>query len=226
MMQREMEKDFLQVVANHQMQVRRDDDVYRHLIFKRPGTYTHHISLVTFPGCLVISGDFDTYVFERTHDMFMFFRPDPNHSADGALYTNHDYWSEKLIASDCNGRYRGGGVTEFDSDAFTSYIRQKRLEWVRDGKRFGLLNKTARRALWEAVQDDILDRVDPDDGGYALRLAYEFHWREDFCFLDLYESDFQRYTHGFQWACLAVAWGIRQYDAWKAGMHDALHAAR
>ncbi|MFK5283374.1 hypothetical protein ACI3PL_27750, partial [Lacticaseibacillus paracasei] len=51
-----------------------DNGVYRHLRFKAPDTGNQHFHLVTFPGRLVYCGDMGSYLFERTTDMFGFFR--------------------------------------------------------------------------------------------------------------------------------------------------------
>lgn len=63
-------------VAEHQMQVLRDDRLYRHLLFKKPGTGCYHFNIVTYPGTLVYTGDMGSFVFQRLEDMFEFFRSD------------------------------------------------------------------------------------------------------------------------------------------------------
>ncbi len=68
------EARFLKDVANHEMQIIRDDGVQRHLRFKKPGTMCYHFDLITWGGHLCYTGDMGTYVFTRVHDMFDFFR--------------------------------------------------------------------------------------------------------------------------------------------------------
>ena len=65
---------FTSDIAQHQMQVIRDDGVSRHLRFKRPNTMCMHFDLLTWPGYLCYTGDMGTYVFRRLEDMFPFFR--------------------------------------------------------------------------------------------------------------------------------------------------------
>ena len=85
-----------------------DNGVHRHIRFKKPGTMCMYFDLITYPGGLLYTGDMGTYVFVRLQDMFEFFRTS---NQDGwvkemglTLYTNHSYWSEKLVATDCSGR--------------------------------------------------------------------------------------------------------------------------
>ena len=90
------EADFLKDVAAHEMEILRDDGVYRHIRFKKPGTWCMHFDLVTWPGYLAYSGDMGCYVFSRLNDMFEFFRTDREYlQRDGRqLCINLCYWSE------------------------------------------------------------------------------------------------------------------------------------
>jgi hypothetical protein len=67
---------FEQETAEHEMTVLRDDGLYRHLRFQRPGTSIYWFDLVTWPGRLVICGDCGDLMFSRLRDMFEFFGPD------------------------------------------------------------------------------------------------------------------------------------------------------
>jgi len=197
--------------SSHVMTVFRDDGVNRHIRFSRPDSGIFHFDLITWPGCLCYTGDMGTYVFKRLDDMFEFFRTD-----NGRI--NLSYWSEKLVAADCNGRGDGGGVVEFDGDAFTKAVNEYRLNWVRDGKRSGRLTKEQRQSLWEAIDDDVLSHI--DDGEHlAMNAAYAFRWGHAhlngtriYRFDDFFECNVTEYTHSFVWCCHAIAWGIQVYD--------------
>ena len=66
---------FLKDVKNHGMEVRRDDGLYRHLIFRAPKDSWHQwFEVVTWPGSLAINGDMGSWCFSRIEDMFEFFR--------------------------------------------------------------------------------------------------------------------------------------------------------
>ncbi|BBE51171.1 hypothetical protein OYT1_ch1624 [Ferriphaselus amnicola] len=208
------EQSFLKDVADHQMHVLMDNGVYRHIRFKQPDTGCYHFDLITYPGYLVYSGDMGCYVFSRLDDMFQFFRTDRcdfNYNSNG-LSINLGYWSEKLRAVD--GNRSNAGVTELDEDRIRQVINEYRLSWVRSYRH--KLDKDNRRWLWEDVESHVLAS---DNAEEMLRSAYSFsEWvgGHNFCFDDLWDHDFTKYTHHFLWCCYALAWGIQQYDKMKA----------
>jgi len=212
------EEQFLRNVVDHQMTVIRDDGVNRHIRFKQPDSGNMHFDLITWPGHLCYTGDMGTYVFQRTTDMFEFFRQDRayNEKRGRKLSINLSYWTEKLVAVDGN---RGGGkVKVFDGDKFTRVINEYRVNWMRSTKEDGTLDKDGRRDLWEAIEGEVLGEVQ-EGGDRAQYAAYDFrhingdrHWY----FEDLFEHDFTEYTHSIVWCCYALAWGIMQYDAKQA----------
>lgn len=221
------EERFLGDVAKHEMSVIRDDGVNRHVRFKEPGTINQYFDLITWPGHLCYTGDMGTYVFERATDMFDFFRTPRR--ADGTLRINLGYWTEKLIAVDGN---RGGGkVKVFDESKFRRVINDYRVEWMRIAKETGALDKSGRRELWEAVNDEVLCLLE-DGGDRAQYAAYDFchdprsNPRRPYgwTFTDLFENDMTEYTHSIVWCCYALAWGIEKYDAAKQPAAEAVPA--
>lgn len=208
------EEQFLKEIAEHQMEIIKDDGVHRYIRFSKPNTSCMHFDLATWPGYLCYSGDMGTYVFSRTRDMFEFFRTDRK---KGKLGINLSYWSEKLQAVD--GGRRGGSAEEFDEDKFRRVINEYRVQWMRDAKDSGSLDKEGRRELWESVDNEVLCSLE-DGSDRALNAAYEFnhkplsasHRRYGWSFTDLFEHNFNEYTHRFQWCCYALAWSITKYD--------------
>jgi hypothetical protein len=201
---------FLKEVATHEMHILHEDGVYRHIRFKRPGTGCMHFDLITYPGYLVYSGDMGCYVFSRLEDMFQFFRTDREYQQGEGLKINKPYWAEKLQAVD--GNRHESNVMEFDEDAFIKVINEYRVRWMREGR----LDKDERRELWEAVDLEVLD-ADSDTGGFRKQIAaHDFSFKADdgrwFCFEDLFEYSFKRYTFSFEWCCYAIAWGVKKYD--------------
>lgn len=199
--------------VNHVMEVIRDDGVNRHIRFREPGTMCYHFDLITWPGYLCYTGDMGTYVFQRTTDMFEFFRTD-----SGRI--NLGYWGEKLQAMNCTGRHSGNSVEEFSQERFTEVIKEYLGRWIRDAKHEDTLTKDERRSLWTAVYDDVLVKID-EGGDRALIAANEFSWIADrfygtrkrsYTFEDFYEHSYTQYTHHFVWCCFAIAWGIGVYD--------------
>ena len=201
------QETFLKDVAAHQLTIYRDDGVYRHVRFRRPNTCCMHFDLVTWPGHLAYTGDMGDFVFARLHDMFEFFR-----TTDG-LKIDPGYWAEKIQATDRCGGHRG-----FSEERFREVINGYRLRWIRDATRRGTLSKEQRRALWEAVDDEVLCRT--YDGEHAaFEAANEFECivgKRIYTLDDFWDHSFNEYTYRFLWACYAIAWGIHKYDESKS----------
>lgn len=203
---------FLTEVATHKLEIIRDDDVNRHIRFSRPGTRDCMFDLITWPGHLCVTGDCGTYVFERLHDMFKFFRKDWR-SDDISRNINTGYWAEKCIARDRDG------ITEFCEDTFTRAVLGDLISWIKSHRED--TTQEERRELWDAVVDDVIN-ADSDGGGHRQQIAaHEFVHKvsEDvgeFSFQDFWEHDTNKYTDRYLWNCYAIAWGIRQYDQHKA----------
>ena len=73
MEQNPTEDSFLKDVAQHEMSVLLDNEIYRHVRFFRPGTNCYSFELITGPGYLLYRGDMGCFEFERMYDMFEFF---------------------------------------------------------------------------------------------------------------------------------------------------------
>lgn len=206
------ESEFLRDIAGHTMQIQREDGVYRHIRFSVPGSSVYRFDLLTWPGHLCYTGDMGTYVFQRLEDMFEFFRTE-RRSGD-KLYTNYRYWSEKLVAVDAS--QRKGSATEFSEDKFRRVINEYRVGWMRNRN----LTKEQRRELWESVDDEVLCLIDDEGGDSARMAANRFCWRPEhfsirgpeWSFTDLWDHNFEDYTHSFRWCCFALAWGIKTHD--------------
>lgn len=203
-MTRPTQDEFLKDVSKHAMEVLRADGVYRHLIFRQPeNSWLHRFEVVTWPGALSIRGDVGTYVFSRVPDMFEFFR----HPKDnGEIYINADYWSEKLIASDCNGR-RGDGVMRFDPDVFQDEVRRRYVEHVRLNMQ-GMPDE--RKSLRRALEEDVLAYADEGESE-ALRAASSFE-HDGFMLSDFWEAEVRKYTVQFIWSLYAIVWAIEKFD--------------
>jgi hypothetical protein len=203
------EAQFLTDVKAHEMTILRDDGVYRHLRFAKPGTGNQRFDLVTWPGHLSYSGDMGDYTFDRLFDMFQFFRTD-RRSAGERLGINLHYWAEKVQASD-----RRHGLTCFDGERFEEVVREQRLEWIKRSARLGTLNKAERRDLWEAIEDEVLSHS--DDGEHeATSAALDFSHGAGgkvYRFEDLWEHRLTAFAGHYVWCCYAIAWGIAKYDA-------------
>lgn len=177
--------------AEHQMTVRKDDGLYRHLRFQKPGSWIYGFDLVTWPGYLAIVGDAGDYLFSRIPDMFEFF-----HSPSGI---NPDYWAQKL---------QGPGTDtarQFSRDSF----RQQVLWWfdsVSEDLRQGEAD-ALRIALDDQVLDDPCGELDETEAHRRLR-DFEFLGHQ---MSDSWEWNIREFDSRFLWCCWAITWGIDQY---------------
>jgi hypothetical protein len=192
-------EQFLKDVAQHKMEVLRDDGVYRHLRFKRPGSNNYYFNLVTWPGHLAISGDGGDFMFTRSHDMFRFFRPDDWEKQKGDFFINPGYWGEKCVARD------RGGMDEYRPETFKAQIA----DWCAD-------DEEMTPELWNEIVSNVIRRA--DDGYHdAVQAAMDFEDEDGHCyFQDFWERDCTEWTYTYLWCLYAIVWGIFQYDLEKA----------
>lgn len=214
---------FLKDVANHVMEVHRDDGLYRHVRFRKPGTMCMHFDLITWPGYLCYTGDMGTYVFTRLADMFKFFRPDQDSRRDPLDWIDRRYWAEKVVSGD-----RHDGTREFDPEAFKREITEQRRKLFVEN--FREVDTDQRRDFWESLQEVIDCADDGESFTFAAVRDWSFVIRSkprDFAdhFLRSGETihldtddfpDCKRDTHRFVWCCYALRWGIGMYDQAKA----------
>lgn len=195
--------NFQRDTANHRLEILSDVGCHRHLKFSNNGSSTYWFEIITWPGCLCISGDMGTYVFRRVEDMFRFFRSD-----SGRI--NPHYWSEKVEAED-----RCDGTKEF-SKKLAEAALWSHVDDIIEGRE---MPEDAAREFREAVADEI----NFEDGEHLFMASvndFEYEYKYDgdtLTFTDFWEHDLKDYTRRFLWCCHAIVWAIRQYDAAKEG---------
>lgn len=190
-----VKEDFIKEVKDHVMEIKHDEGLYRHIMFKPPSFY-QWFELVTYPDRLIISGDMGDYVFSRVEDMFTFFRNDD-------LKINAGYWTEKCISQDVRC-----GIKKYDPEIFEERI----LEYVEDNF----------PDLWtdEEFRNDLKDNVlNYSDNEYeAIQKASYFSWEDDYIFQDFFcDVSVESYVYQYLWCLYAIVWGIQQYDMYKTG---------
>jgi len=216
---REMTEDvFLKDVSNHEMEVLKDDGIYRHLRFASKGehSWNQHFNIVTWPGYLAYSGDMGCFVFSRLKDMFEFFRTRPSNDP-AKLFINTDYWAEKLEAVDrCGGRTCG--AMEFSEDRFKKRVNEYVDEWIKDCD----LTDTEQEEIRSEIDEQVLccGGDGEEEAHRALRdFSHEIEG-QTLEFTDAWEWDLKEYTPRFVWCCYAIAWAIKQYDEAKAATQE------
>lgn len=180
---------FLKDVANHEMDVKLDQGVYRHIVFSQPmHRFLYRFELITTPGLLVIHGDMETWAFSRVDDMFTFFR--------GELgKINCSYWAEKLQAGRTNAK-------RFDGEYFKDCLIDSLDGYDLEGEKRAKVIEELNEIEW------------CDDESWTRRQVDGIE-ADGFKFQDTYEISGKRYTYHFVWCLYAIVWGIAQYDASK-----------
>lgn len=187
-------------IASHQMWVLRDDGVYRHLRFKRPGTMCMHFDLLTWPGYLCYTGDMGTYVFQRLHDMLEFFRRSENRAP---YRMDLRYWAEKLQAHDQNDQTREWSGEKFREEVRDFFDQHADEEW----------SQARRESLWTEIDEHVCSASYEDE--HAAWVALRDFEHDGFYFCD-WEGDCRVWTHRFLWCCHAIEWAVSTYDAHRA----------
>lgn len=181
--------DFPKDIANHQMMIKLDNALYRHLSFRKPDNSHQWFELVTFPHVLVINGDMGTWTFSRVEDMFTFFRGER---------INTSYWSEKVLSS---SRF-GGPEEKFDRDVWIGNVLQHVEDYADDFEQRESIKAALTREVFDCEEDE----------GCLKRALAEFE-HDGFEFTDSWEIDGKAWTYHFIWCLYAIVWGIQQYDA-------------
>lgn len=191
------EAEFLRTVAQHEMIVKYDDGLYRHLRFRSPGTSVAAFEVVTWPGRLTIAGDMGCFVFSRVADMFQFFR---TAKQQGALEIDPSYWAQKCEAVD---KGSSGQMKEYSAAKFQAIIAAQMRE-----------NEYSDE-VWRDIEQKVLS-VAEDGAHEAIQAATDYEQDQvGRCFEWAWEADPYVYTYRFLWACYALVWAIRKYDTAK-----------
>ncbi|MFD4596809.1 hypothetical protein ACFWPQ_02125 [Streptomyces sp. NPDC058464] len=185
---------FARDTGQHQLTVKHEDGLYRHLRFSstEPNGHTP-FELITWPFNLVVKAGW-TFHFDidATEDMFVLFR---RTALTGRI--NPGYWSEKVRA----GRDE---VEGFSEDSFERQVKQYVVEAIREGD--------APRGIGREVTRDIFDWGDISHEAGARDELASFRY-EGWTFGDTSEWDFSEYTPGFLHCCFAIRRGIDLWDA-------------
>lgn len=156
------EEFFDRDIAQHRMTILRDDGLYRHLRFSRPDTRNMSFDILTWPGYLAYVGDMGDYVFQRTEDMFEFFRHDR---------INPQYWAEKVQCGE-----------------YEEYSQEKARAWVRDSLRESSASDEIKESVnidFDSGADEVYRQLRDHDNTDDLF----FGWQEanfkdyTFCFI-------------------------------------------
>lgn len=185
---------FLKEVQHHKMEVRNDNGLYRHLVFRaQKDSWNLWFEVVTWPGCLAINGDMGSWTFARINDMFEFFR-------SKELCINPSYWSEKILSE---SRF-GGPSRQFTIDEYRRDVHH-----ALEGLGLLGLEKDQLDEIKKAMEEEVFNQEDE----WSARRALADFKHEDFEFTDSWEIDGHEWSYHLLWCLYAIVWAISQYDA-------------
>lgn len=213
------EESFLKDVAEHEMQIMLDNDLYRHIRFSKPNNSNMYFDLITGPNYLLYRGDMGTYEFERLPDMFEFFRTDReyNQKQGVKLSINTGYWAGKCEAA---SKF-GDGVKMFSENKFAKKVRELANEFIEEGglDEFKIEEGDDPTSDFNDEIEELISGVENPHSAYEALSCYEFSGfdlnAEEVFGEDYREFDFDEYSYHYIWCCYAMAWGIEQYDNFK-----------
>lgn len=191
---------FLKDVDQHEIEIIKNDGVYRHIRFKKPGSLYMYFDLLTWPGCLCYTGDMGTFVFKRTLDMFEFFR---RSNGENPFCIDMKYFAQKVEASD-----RCDGINHFSETEFRAQVRDYFDQKTIDIEEWSIERKDK---VWTEIKNQVLEPVVWEGENAAWQLLREFK-HDGFDFSN-WESSCQVFSFTFEWCCHALEWGIAIYDA-------------
>ena len=199
---------FLKDTAQHDLVIKLDQGMYRHLRFQKPGTALYCFDVITWPGHLAITGDMGAAVFSRLPDMFEFFRPNRYERRGGDLFINPGYWAQK-----CNTNE--GSKTEFSKALFDLLVLELYTEHV-DANRDDEGNPPAWAAdLRKEIETELLSLTEHSTTAAFNAMDLFEHEDSGFKISDPQEyltSTTVEYTVHFLWRLYAIAYAVREYD--------------
>lgn len=179
-------------IANHELTILKDDGLYRHLRFAKPGTRAMSFDILTWPGHLCYTGDMGTYVFSRVWDMLDFFRGER---------INPSYWAEKVLAED-----KSDGVRQWSKELFKECLLESFAEWAEG------VDKEVTEDAMSDLRTEVIDGLDDFSKDMAYKAVMEFQYQGKPLFQDWWEVDTDEYTFRYIWCLHALVWGIQRYD--------------
>ncbi|MEV0367566.1 hypothetical protein [Nocardia fusca] len=187
-------RSFLGYAKKHEMTVLHDNGLYRHIRFHTPGNSCGWFQLVTWPGYLSITGDFESYTFCRVEDMFDFFA-----DSGAGWRINPDYWEEKLVASSV--------VRAHSPEKF----RQQVVDYFWEARhRF----PGEAADLFREIREDVLAYEEYGETARGALDSFRYRGKDGsrlFEFSDWYEWDLTDWSIHYLRACHAIVWGINRY---------------
>lgn len=191
-------EDFYEIAQHLRMQIIEDKELpdgggrLRLLRFRREDKqFQGWFDIVSYPGTLIINGDYGCYAFARTPDMFDFFRTSRKEP-------NVDYWASKCLQPRKT-------FTAYSPELFVHQVVDWIVERVKGGDRFG-------PELRQRIRDEVIGEA---ENGQIAAISAALNFEDEAghsVFQDFYEVTTEAYDFGFLWCLYAVMWAVQQYD--------------
>jgi hypothetical protein len=188
----EIAERFAKDIANHEIEIIKNDGAHRHVKCASTGEHKWNqwFEIVTWPGCLAYNGDMGSYMFTRLEDMFDFFRRN-----DGQI--NPGYWAEKCVSADRDK------IKKFSVDKFRKNVIDAAKEYCDVHEKNELPNR---------IRKEITELLEAEDEYDCVSRLRDFD--SDLVeFNDFWEVSNMEYTHRFIWCLHAIVWTIAKFDA-------------
>ena len=193
---------FKRDIRKHKLTVNLDNGLYRDITIQKPGSRNMQYHITTRPGFLMFTGDMGCFVFERSTDMFDFFRQ------NDLKTINPGYWAEKLEGHDSRN-----GHKEVDHEKIRNALKS-------DLKDF-LANMDRSDPEYRQNRADAIGAVDnfcryTEEDFYIHEIQ---NWDADcaggFELVDFWEHSTESHTFHYLWCCYAIVYAIHLYDRYK-----------
>jgi hypothetical protein len=200
----ETRERFLRDTENHNMDILKDDGLYRHLSFTKNRSSVYRFDIITWPGYLCICGDMGDIVFSRVEDMFDFFIMGENDFNKKNIINPH-YWAEKIQGLSS----RAETVMEFNFDDFKKSVLDRVKGYFDDEEK--------ERECIEELESCVFEYEEYGEQRLYQEL-FDFNF-EGFNY-DCEIPTGMIYTMHYIWLCYAIVWAITEYNKTKKSSDD------
>lgn len=187
-------ESFLEDVKDHEITIIKDKEVYRHIrmMTTGPNKWNQKYDIITWPDHLCYTGDMGTYVFQRTEDMFSFFRNEKMEISSG-------YWAEKCLSESIFGE----GIRQWSVELF----REAVLEYI-----MNVLDLETKEEIPEEYLEEAYSLLHAEDEWECISAYRDFN-SELFDLTDLFDGfSGKEKTYHFIWCLYAIVFAIKKYD--------------
>jgi len=220
-MKDDVRERFINDTKNHNVEIIKNDGLYRHLKCTNNGSQTYRFDIHTWPGYLAVSGDMGCWMFSRIEDMFDFFiMSDNDFNKDNII--NPGYWGEKLCAMD---GHHENSYEKFSEELFEENVMDEYKGWL-DSNDIEPDSDYAQTML-EALQEQVIDSsYNGEVRAYDAAMSFKFDDSDynlyspgsestsygTFTMHDFWDYNCRDYTYHYLWILYAIVWAITEYN--------------